>query len=43
MFELTDLVSLPLSDESDKDIVTVYTKLVGELLYICINEVPEIM
>ena len=38
-----DLASLPLPDVPDKDIVAVYAKLVGELLYICINTVPEIM
>jgi hypothetical protein len=38
-----DLASLPLSDMPDKDIVAEYAKLVGELLYICINTVPEIM
>ncbi len=38
-----DLASLPLPDVSDKDIVAVYAKLVGKLLYICINTVPEIM
>ena len=38
-----DLASLPLPDVSDKDIVAAYAKLVGELLYICINTVPEIM
>jgi hypothetical protein len=38
-----DLASLPLSDVPDKDIVTTYDKLVGELLYISINTVPEIM
>jgi hypothetical protein len=27
----------------DKDIVAMYAKLVGELLYMCINTVPEIM
>ena len=31
------------SDVPDKDIVAVYAKLVGELLYICISTVPEIM
>jgi hypothetical protein len=36
-----DLASLP--DVPDKDFVAVYAKLVGELLYICINTVPEIM
>ena len=38
-----DLASLPLPDVPDKDIVAAYAKLVGELLYICINTVPEIM
>ena len=30
-------------DVPDKDIVAAYAKLVGELLYISINTVPEIM
>ena len=30
-------------DVSDKDIVVSYVKLVGDLLYIFINTVPEIM
>ncbi len=38
-----DLASIPVPDVPDKDIVTAYTKLVGELLYISINTVPEIM
>ncbi len=38
-----DLASIPLSDVPDKDIVTAYSKLVGDLLYISINTVPEIM
>jgi hypothetical protein len=38
-----DLASLPLPDVPDKDIVAAYAKLVGELLHICINTVPEIM
>ncbi len=38
-----DLASLPLPDVPDKEIVAVYAKLVGELLYICINTVSEIM
>ncbi len=38
-----DLASLSLPDVSDKDIVVTYAKLVGELLYICINTVPEII
>ena len=38
-----DLASLPLPDVPYKDIVAAYAKLVGELLYICINTVPEIM
>jgi hypothetical protein len=38
-----DLVSIPLPDVPDKDIVSAYVKLVGELLYISINTVPEIM
>jgi hypothetical protein len=39
----TDLASIPLPDVPDKDIVAAYAKLVGELLYISINTVPEIM
>jgi hypothetical protein len=39
----TDLASIPLSDVPNKDIVTTYAKLVGEMLYISINTVPEIM
>ena len=39
----TDLVSIPLPDVPDKDIVAVYAKLVGEILYITINTAPEIM
>jgi hypothetical protein len=35
--------SIPLPDVPDKDIVAVYAKLVGELLCITINTVPEIM
>jgi hypothetical protein len=31
------------SNVPDKDIVAVYAKLVDELLYICVNTVPEIM
>jgi hypothetical protein len=38
-----DLASLPLPDVPGKDIVAAYAKLVGKLLYICINTVPEIM
>jgi hypothetical protein len=38
-----DLASIPLPDVPDKDIVAVYAKLVGELLCITINTVPEIM
>jgi hypothetical protein len=38
-----DLASIPLPDVPDKDIVAAYAKLVGELLYISINTVPEIM
>jgi hypothetical protein len=38
-----DLASLPLPDVPGKDIVATYAKLVGKLLYICINTVPEIM
>jgi hypothetical protein len=37
-----DLVSIPLPDVPDKDIIAAYAKLVGELLYISINTVPEI-
>ncbi len=33
----------PLPDVSDKGVVAAYDKLVGELLYICINTVPTIM
>ncbi len=39
----TDLVSIPLPDVPDRDVVTAYTKLVGDLFYISINTVPEIM
>ena len=39
----TDLASIPLPDVPDKDIVAAYANLVGELLYISINTVPEIM
>ncbi len=38
-----DLASIPLPDVPDKDIVTTYEELVGKLLYISINTVPEIM
>jgi hypothetical protein len=38
-----DLSSLPMSDVPGKDIVAAYAKLVGKLLYICINTVHEIM
>ncbi len=38
-----DLASIPLPDVPDKDIVAAHAKLVGELLYISINTVPEIM
>ena len=40
-----DLASTPtpLPDVPDKDVVASYDKLVGELLYICINTVPAIM
>ena len=38
-----DLASIPLPDVPDKDMVPVYAKLVGELLYITINTAPEIM
>jgi hypothetical protein len=38
-----DLASILLPDVPDKDIVAAYAKLVGELLYISINTVPEIM
>jgi hypothetical protein len=38
-----DLASLPLPDVPGKDIVAAYAKLVGKLLYICMNTVPEIM
>jgi hypothetical protein len=38
-----DLASIPLPDVPDKDIVAAYAKLVGELLYISINTVSEIM
>ena len=43
---LSDLAtgaSIPLPDVPDKDIVAAYAKLVGELLYISINTVSEIM
>jgi hypothetical protein len=40
---VADLASLPLPDVPGKDIVAAYAKLVGKLLYICINTVPEIM
>jgi hypothetical protein len=39
----TDLASIPLTDVPNKDIVAAYAKLVGELFYISINTVPEIM
>jgi hypothetical protein len=39
----TDLASIPLPDVPDKEIVVVHAKLVDELLYICINTVPDIM
>ncbi len=39
----SDLASIPLPDVPDKDIVAAYAQLVGELLYITINTVPEIM
>ncbi len=39
----SDLASIPLPDVPDKDIVTAYVKLVGDLFYISINTVPEIM
>jgi hypothetical protein len=38
-----DFASIPLPDVPDKDIVAAYAKLVGELLYISNNTVPEIM
>jgi hypothetical protein len=38
-----ELASIPLPDVPDKDIVATYAKLVGELLYISTNTVPEIM
>jgi hypothetical protein len=38
-----DLASIPLPDVPDRDIAAAFAKLVGELLYICINTVPEIM
>ncbi len=38
-----DLASIPLPDVPDKDIIAANAKLVGELLYITINTVPEIM
>ena len=36
-----DLASLPLTDVPDKDIVTAYAKLVGELLYIASTRCPR--
>jgi hypothetical protein len=38
-----DLTSTPLSDVPDKDIVAADVKLVGEMLYISINTMSEIM
>jgi hypothetical protein len=38
-----DLASIPLPDVPDKDIIADHAKLVGEVLYISINTVPEIM
>ena len=38
----TDLASIPVADKPDKDVIGVYASLVGELLYIAINTVPQI-
>jgi len=37
------MIFMLLSDVPGKDIVAAYAQLVGKLLYICINTVPEIM
>jgi hypothetical protein len=36
-------LTTPLPDVPEKGVVAAYDKLVGELLYICINTVPAIM
>ena len=37
-----DLESLPLAERLNEDVLTSYTSLVGELIYIAINLVPQI-
>ena len=37
-----DLESLPLAEKPNEDVLTTYKSLVGELIYVAINSVPQI-